>query len=833
MKLKRFLSLAMAAVMLCGSCVTANAAEDNSITYDLEFSDYDHMCVTNFKEVSPGEKLYSDSDIIHLKITPGVGINENDSTILTLNNGTFDKDKIESSPYLSPANKKSYDDMMQLYHSGQSLRKVLSSELGYSGCELPYKIEYLNTNQIKVYLVPINEEDCDKESNSVAYNKPYYYIPIYATAGNDNVKLYVDNQWTRLPDNFNAYIAKVKGGSEFEQKDYTHIGINKVMSVDPGEKLYSDSDNIYLKIVPQYGINRNDSIVLTLDNGTFDKNKTESSNYLSYNNGKSYDDMISELDVGLSLTTVLHAELGNVSCRLPYKTEYLSANQIKVYLFPINEEECDKVENRVAYDKPYYYIPLYATAGNDNVKLSMDNQGTKLPDNFNTYIANVNGGSEFDWSSEYSANIVTKPPLKVAPGEKLYIVNDYYYFTNGAFLRINPKYSINRNDSILLTLENGTFDRDIIESKEYTYKSPFSKKSYDDMIRELDSGSSPVQVLNSELGNVWVELPYKIEYLNANQIRVYLFPIDEQDCDKIFNHVAYDKPYYYIPMFVTAGNQDVYLSVDTLNVALAHSVRRCIATVKGGTTTETTTATTTVTTTETTTETTTATTTETTTVTTTETTTEATTEAGVLNDNISYSFGSGKLNLSGSGEMPDMGKSDIWGGIKADVRSAETGEGITKIGESAFEGFTSLNEVLMTPDIAEIGDKAFSGCSSLKELYIPDTVTSIGALAFEGMDGAVIYNYSGVEIDQTHYGTSNVTVINASLEKGDSNCDNRLTADDAENILSKVLDEVYKPKIERVTRDIYPYVDINSDSVLTAFDAASVLTKVLDDTFEL
>ena len=251
------------------------------------------------------------------------------------------------------------------------------------------------------------------------------------------------------------------------------------------------------------------------------------------------------------------------------------------------------------------------------------------------------------------------------------------------------------------------------------------------------------------------------------------------------------------------------------------------------TTTETTTVTTTETTTETTTATTTATTTETTTATTTETTTEATTEAGVLNDNISYSFGSGKLNLSGSGEMPDMSESDIWGGIKADVRSAETGEGITKIGESAFEDFTSLNEVLMTPDIAEIGDKAFSGCSSLKELYIPDTVTSIGALAFEGMDGAVIYNYSNVEIDQTHYGTSNVTVINTSLEKGDPNCDNRLTADDAENILSKVLDEVYKPKIERVTRDIYPYTDINGDSVLTAFDAASVLTKVLDDTFEL
>ena len=606
MKLKKFLSLAMAAVMLFGSCATANAA--NSTASYSEFSDHEHMSISKVKEVSPGEKLYSDSDTIYLKITPQYGINENDSIALTLDNGTFDKDKTESSGYLSPCNKKTYDTMMQEYHAGLPLTTVLNSELGNVGCELPYKVEYINENRLRVYLFPIDKEDCDKSTNRVAYEKPYYLIPIYAIAGNDNVKLSVDNQGTNLPYNFSSYIAKVKGGSEFVQKfgDYTHISTNKVIGVDPGEKLYSDSDTIYLKITPQYGINENDSIVLTLDNGTFDKDKTESIGYSSPANAKSYDDMMQDYHSGLPLATVLNSQLGNSGCELPYKTEYLSASQIKVYLFPINEQDCDKVTNRIAYDKPYYYIPIFATA----------------------------------------------------------------------------------------------------------------------------------------------------------------------------------------------GNQDVYLSIDTLNVALPYGVKKCIATVKGGTSTET------------------------------------TNKTGVLNENISYIFGSGNLNVTGSGEMPDMSKSDVWDDIKAGVRSAGTGEGITKIGESAFEGFTSLEDMIMSHDIAEIGDRAFSGCSSLKELYIPDTVTTIGALAFEGMDGAVIYNYSGVEIDQTHYGTSNVTVINASIKKGDANCDNTLTADDAEDILSKTLNIIYEPKIEHITKDIYPYVDINSDGVLTAYDAVLVLTKVLDNTFE-
>ena len=64
MKLKKFLSLAMAAVMLFGSCVTANAA--NSTASYSEFSDHEHMSISKVKEVSPGGKLYSDSDTIYI-----------------------------------------------------------------------------------------------------------------------------------------------------------------------------------------------------------------------------------------------------------------------------------------------------------------------------------------------------------------------------------------------------------------------------------------------------------------------------------------------------------------------------------------------------------------------------------------------------------------------------------------------------------------------------------------------------------------------------------------------------------------------------------------------
>lgn len=55
---------------------------------------------------------------------------------------------------------------------------------------------------------------------------------------------------------------------------------------------------------------------------------------------------------------------------------------------------------------------------------------------------------------------------------------------------------------------------------------------------------------------------------------------------------------------------------------------------------------------------------------------------------------------------------------------------ITCIGDFAFSGRTSLQQIIIPDTVTSIGDYAFSGCKSLQQIIIPDSVTSIGNHAF-------------------------------------------------------------------------------------------------------
>ena len=93
----------------------------------------------------------------------------------------------------------------------------------------------------------------------------------------------------------------------------------------------------------------------------------------------------------------------------------------------------------------------------------------------------------------------------------------------------------------------------------------------------------------------------------------------------------------------------------------------------------------------------------------------------VASDNPSYSSRNGMLCTKDG--------SILIVGVNGDVVIPEC---VTSIGNGAFKGCTSLNNVTIPNSVTTIGGAAFFGCSGLKSVTIPNGVTNIGSRAFHG-----------------------------------------------------------------------------------------------------
>ena len=90
----------------------------------------------------------------------------------------------------------------------------------------------------------------------------------------------------------------------------------------------------------------------------------------------------------------------------------------------------------------------------------------------------------------------------------------------------------------------------------------------------------------------------------------------------------------------------------------------------------------------------------------------------------------GVLTITGTGKMQDYsGSSRPWSPYSK-VKQVIISDGVTTIGDNAFDGCSSLTSVTIPNSVKEIGELAFYDCSSLTSITIPNSVTTIEYGAF-------------------------------------------------------------------------------------------------------
>ena len=111
---------------------------------------------------------------------------------------------------------------------------------------------------------------------------------------------------------------------------------------------------------------------------------------------------------------------------------------------------------------------------------------------------------------------------------------------------------------------------------------------------------------------------------------------------------------------------------------------------------------------------------------------------GKCGDNLTWKYeeATHTLTISGSGAMKNYDyvyyKAPWLDDYRNDIREVIIEEGVTTIGDYAFDFCSALTAVTIPSSVTSIGAVAFSNCVSLSSIDIPSSVTSIGNYAFAG-----------------------------------------------------------------------------------------------------
>ena len=106
---------------------------------------------------------------------------------------------------------------------------------------------------------------------------------------------------------------------------------------------------------------------------------------------------------------------------------------------------------------------------------------------------------------------------------------------------------------------------------------------------------------------------------------------------------------------------------------------------------------------------------------------------GTCGDNLTWEYNptTTTLTITGSGAMYDYAWNTIpWDSYRSSITTVSLPEGLTHIGNRAFQNCSHLNTINIPSTVKTIGGYALCQCTALTSVTLPDGLTDIGASAF-------------------------------------------------------------------------------------------------------
>jgi hypothetical protein len=117
---------------------------------------------------------------------------------------------------------------------------------------------------------------------------------------------------------------------------------------------------------------------------------------------------------------------------------------------------------------------------------------------------------------------------------------------------------------------------------------------------------------------------------------------------------------------------------------------------------------------------------------------------------LTWNLNGGTLTISGNGDMPDYSVGGTpWNLYLNSITAIVIQNGVTKIGNEAFNGCSSLPMCTIPNNVNTIGTRAFANCTSLQSVYIEPGTTTLTFTAYGDDSRKAFY---GSSIGSLHLG---------------------------------------------------------------------------------